>query len=110
MPRIRYSEAARSDLARLHRFLAELDEGTADRAIDTIIKGIEYIEAHPTSGQPLQDRPHVRRSVIDFGATGYLVFHKRYEKQGFSFIARIVHQREWYDEESIGLVEEKPVK
>jgi hypothetical protein len=48
----------------------------------------------------------VRRSVIDFGATGYLVFHKRYEKQDVNFVARIIHQREWYDEASIGLTEE----
>ena len=106
MPRIKYSEASRGDLERLHQFLAQYDVNIADRALDAVIEGIDYIEAHPSSGSPMPDRPNVRRSVIDFGATGYLVFHKRYEKQDVNFVARIIHQREWYDEASIGLTEE----
>ncbi len=104
---IKYSNAARSDLARLHQFLAQYDEKIASKALDTIIKGIDYIEMYPSSGSPLADRPGVRKSVIDFGATGYLVFHKRYEKQDVNFVARIIHQKEWYDEATIGVAQEK---
>jgi len=106
MSRIKYSEAARDDLARLHQFLAHYDKNIADRAIGAIIEGIDYIAAHPISGSPLADRQNLRRSVIDFGATGYLVFHKRYERQDVNFIARIIHQKEWYDEANIGLAQD----
>lgn len=78
----------------------------AERALATIIEGIDYIAAHPLSGNPLAERQNLRRSVIDFGATGYLVFHKRYERQDVNFIARIIHQKEWYDETNIGLAED----
>lgn len=93
-------------MARLYAFLAQYDESVAAQAIDTIIGGIDYIGEHPSSGIPISDRQHVRRSVIDFGATGYHVFHKRYEKQNTNFVARIIHQKEWYDEATIGLPEE----
>lgn len=104
---VKYSDTSRADLARLYAFLAQYDGNVADKALDTIIGGIDYIEAHPSSGAPLSDRQNVRKSVIDFGATGYLVFHKRYEKQDMNFVARIIHQKEWYDEATIGLAEEK---
>jgi plasmid stabilization system protein ParE len=106
MSRIKFSQTARGDLVRLHQFLAQFDENVAHRAIDEILAAVDFIEAHPNSGHPLPDRPFVRRSVVDFGATGYLVFHKRFEKQDVSFIARIIHQKEWYDEASVGLAEE----
>ncbi|MFY9259643.1 MAG: type II toxin-antitoxin system RelE/ParE family toxin [Gallionella sp.] len=104
---IKYADTSRADLVRLYVFLAQYDESVAAKAIDTIIKGIDYIGEHPSSGTPISDRQHVRKSVIDFGATGYLVFHKRYEKSDTNFVARIIHQKEWYDEAVIGLVEEK---
>lgn len=106
MSRIKYSESARNDLARLHQFIAQYDENIAERALAAIIEGIDYIAAHPLSGSPLAERQNLRRSVIDFGATGYLVFHKRYERQDVNFIARIIHQKEWYDETNIGLAED----
>ena len=104
---IKYSASSRADLARLYEFLAQYDDNVADRALDSIIEGVDYIKAHPTSGTPVSDRHNVRKFVIDFGVSGYLVFYKRYEKQDLNFIARILYQKEWYDEASIGLTEEK---
>lgn len=104
---VKYSDAARADLARLYQFLAQYDDNVAGKALDAIVEGIDYIGANPNSGAPLPDRPYVRKFVIDFGATGYLVFHKRYEKQDVNFVARIVHQKEWYDEAGIGLAQEQ---
>lgn len=104
---VKYSDISRADLLRLYTFLAQHDENAADKALNAITEGIDYIEAHPLSGAPLPDRQNVRKFVIDFGATGYLVFHKRYEKQDMNFVARIIHQKEWYDETTIGLAEEK---
>ncbi len=104
---VKYSDTSRADLARLYAFLAQYNENVADKVLDAITEGIDYIEAHPSSGAPLPDRQNVRKFVIDFGATGYLVFHKRYEKQNMNFVARIIHRKEWYDEATIGLAEEK---
>ena len=106
MSLIKYSDKSRADLVCIHAFLDQYDTLVADKAISTIIEGVDYIGEHPTSGTPLADRQNVRKSVIDFGASGYLVFHKRYEKQDVNFVARIVHQKEWYEAETIGLAEE----
>ena len=71
------------------------------------IAGLDYLEAHPDTGAPVEDRPQVRKSIVVFGASGYLIFHKRYEKINPTLVARIIHQKEWYDEQTIGLAEEK---
>ena len=104
---IKYSDTSRADLARLYTFLAQYDENVADKALDAIIQGIDYIESVPLSGTPLPDRQNIRKTIIEFGATGYLVFHKRDEKQDMNFVARIIHQKEWYDVTSVGLEEEQ---
>lgn len=103
---VKLSDNARVDLERLYDFLAQYDLSIANRAKNTIIDGLGIIEKLPMSGSPVSERPNVRKLVIDFGATGYLVFHKRYEKQGMNFVARIIHQKEWYDEATIGITEE----
>ena len=56
---VKYSDAARADLARLYKFLAKYDETVAGKALDAIVEGIDYIEANPTCGAPLPDRLYV---------------------------------------------------
>jgi len=106
MSYIKLSDKARSDLPRLYDFLAQFDTSIADNGIDAIIKGLEYLESHPSNGSPLEDRPNVRKSTIDFGSSGYLIFHKRYEVLDKNLVTRIIHQKEWYDAKTIGLSEE----
>lgn len=107
MSRIKISDRARGDIMRLYDFLAQFDLTVADNGNDAIISGLEYLEDHPNSGSPVEDRPNVRKSILAFGASGYLIFHKRYEEMDLSLVARIIHQREWYDAQTIGLAEEK---
>jgi plasmid stabilization system protein ParE len=104
---IKISASARADIQRLYDFLAQFDATVADNGNGAIIAGIEYLEAHPDSGAPIEDRPQVRKSIVVFGASGYLIFHKRYEKIDTNLVARIIHQKEWYDAKTIGLAEEK---
>jgi plasmid stabilization system protein ParE len=106
MSRIRISDRARDDIVRLYDFLAQFDLTVADNGNDAIIAGLEYLEAHPNSGAPVEDRPNIRKSIVAFGASGYLIFHKRYEKMDLSLVVRIIHQKEWYDAQTIGLAEE----
>lgn len=103
---VKLSDKASADLERLFRFLMQFDAFVAKRAIDTVIDGIEILKVDPYRGSPLSDRPNVKKLVIEFGASGYLVFHKRYENQDTNFVMRILHQKEWYDEASIGLSED----
>ncbi len=102
MASIKLSAAARVDLQRLYEFLAQFDLDVADRGNAAIIEALEYIQAHPQSGSPLEGRSNVRKSIVAFGASGYLIFHKRYEATDINFIARIIHQKEWYEASAIG--------
>ena len=44
--------------------------------------------------------------VVDFGASGYLIFHKRYESTDVNVVVRIIHQKEWYDATTLGLADD----
>ena len=103
MSRVKFSDVARQDVVRLRAFLAQYDAVIADRAIQTIFDGIETLSINPFNGSPVADRPMVRKLVISFGATGYLVFHKYYEQLDVSVIATILHQKEFYEPQTIGL-------
>lgn len=107
MSHIKLSDSARGDIKRLYDFLAQFDLTVADNGNDAIIAGLEYLEAYSNSGSPVEDRPNVRKSIVAFGASGYLIFHKRYGTIDTNLVARIIHQKEWYDPQTIGLDEEK---
>lgn len=103
---IKLSATARGDIQRLYEFLAQFDLTVADNGNDAIIAGLHNLETHPNSGAPVADRPNARKFVVAFGASGYLIFHKRYEKTDTNLVARVIHQKEWYDAQTIGLIEE----
>lgn len=105
MPRVKLSDAARIDIQRLYDFLAQFDLTAEDSSNDAIVAGLDYLETYPLSGSPVEDRPHVRKSVVAFGASGYLIFHKRYERTDTVLVARIIHQKEWYEIGAIGTQE-----
>lgn len=103
MSRVELSAAASGDLKRLYEFLAQFDLGVADNANDAIATGLAYLAVNPTSGSLLEDRPNTRKYVVDFGASGYLIFHKYFEKTDVTFVARIIHQKEWYDAQKMSV-------
>jgi len=103
MSRIKLSAAARADIKRLYEFLAQFDLTVADNGNNAIVSGLQYLQEHPNSDTLLEGRPTVRRLVVSFGASGYLIFHKRYEKLNTNLVVRIIHQKEWYDAQTIGL-------
>ena len=83
---------ARDDLQQLFDFLAVFDEAVAHRGIDAIDDGLFQLEQAPNSGSPVPDRPYTRKLVIDFGSSGYLIFHKRYEGTDTTVVLAILHQ------------------
>ncbi len=84
------SGPARRDLQRLHNWLADVNPGAADRAVDAIVSGILSLEDFPERGRPL--RGGIRELRIDFGRDGYVL---RYRAQnGDVIITRVFHGRE----------------
>ena len=106
MSQIKFSETAQFDLKRLHNFLNKFDANIADDAIEVILSAIEHLMVSHSGGSPVIDRPNVRKLVIDFGETGYLVFHKYYEKTDVTLVSTILHQKEYYNIQTIGLKSE----
>lgn len=93
MPRIKWSDLAYLDLARLHAFLAPLSRETANRAIRAIQKGVQPLAEHPGIGRLVDDMPpEFREWIVQFGNGAYIV---RYEIVGKQVvILRIRHSRE----------------
>jgi plasmid stabilization system protein ParE len=77
MPRLRWSEAALLDVARLYEFLAPKSRDAAKRAIKTIRQGIKALGRHPEIGRPVEELPlEFREWVIEFGGGAYIaVYH-----------------------------------
>ena len=106
MSHIKLSGRARNDVKRLYEFLAQFDFGVADNGNAAIVAALEEITVKPFNGSPIEGRPNVRKIVVDFGESGYLIFHKRYEKQDMNLVTAILHQKELYDTKTIGLTSE----
>jgi plasmid stabilization system protein ParE len=103
MPSVKFSDFANQDLLRLFDFLAQYDRHIATRAIKAILDVVDVLEHAPYRGSPLQDRPDTRKLVVDYGATGHLVFHKYDPKTDVVQVARVLHQKEGYSVTTIGL-------
>jgi plasmid stabilization system protein ParE len=93
MPRLIWSPAALSDVARLHRFLAAKNRGAAQRAVQAIRAGLAALAAHPEIGRPVDDMPpEFREWVVTFGSSGYVVLY-RYDGREVVILA-VRHARE----------------
>ena len=102
MPRVILSERAQSDLGRLYEFLARVDEGVADSAIETIIASFERLEQMPLLAPLVEGRDDIRKFIISFGQSGYLAFYEYIHSTDTVVISTIMHQREKYFFESVG--------
>jgi plasmid stabilization system protein ParE len=107
MSHIKLSEIARLDLVRLYAFLAKYNQSTAVDGLDTVHAGMAYLEKNPFSGSPLPNRKMARKYVIEYGASGYLIFHKYNPITDTVQISTILHQLENYDPDTVGLDAEK---
>lgn len=103
MSSIKLSAVTRLDLVRLYDFLAQYNQSTAVDALDALYKAMAYLQDHPFSGTPLPDRKLSRKYVVEFGARGYLIFHKYNPTTDTVQISTILHQLELYEPKTIGL-------
>jgi plasmid stabilization system protein ParE len=93
MPRLKWSQAALLDVARLHDFLASNSPEAAKRAIKAIRQGVKALGKHPEIGRPVEELPpEIREWVIEFGSGAYVALYHYDGKQ--VVILAIRHGRE----------------
>jgi plasmid stabilization system protein ParE len=76
MPRLKWSQAALQDVARLHNFLAPKSRDAAKRAVKTIRQGVKALARHPEAGRLIEEMPsEFREWVIEFGHGAYIALY-----------------------------------
>lgn len=76
MPRLKWSQPALMDLARLHAFLAPKSQDAAQRAISSIRQGVKLLGNHPELGRPVEEMlPEYREWIIEFGQGAYMALY-----------------------------------
>ena len=77
MPRLKWSERALLDVARLHEFLAPKSRDAAKRAVKAIRQGVKALGKHPEMGRPIDEMPpEFREWVIEFGSGAYIALYR----------------------------------
>jgi plasmid stabilization system protein ParE len=93
MPRLKWSQPALLDVARLHAFLVPKSRDAAQRAVRAIRQGVKALARHPQSGRPVEELlPEFREWVIEFGHGAYIALYHYDGKQ--TVILAIRHGRE----------------
>jgi plasmid stabilization system protein ParE len=93
MPRLRWSQAALLDVARVRAFLAPKSRDAAKRAVKAIRQGVKVLGKHPEIGRPVEEFPlEFREWVIDFGHGAYVALYPYDGKQ--IVILAVRHGRE----------------
>jgi addiction module RelE/StbE family toxin len=93
MPRLKWSQPAVRDLARLHAFLAAKNLDAAKRAIRALRQGVKALSKHPEIGRPIDELPvEFREWVIEFGHGAYVALYHYDGKQ--VVILAVRHGRE----------------
>jgi len=82
MPRLRWSQPALLDVARLYDFLVSKSRDSARRAVKAIRQGIKELRKHPEIGRPVEEMPpEFREWVIEFGHGAYVALYHYDGKQ-----------------------------
>lgn len=91
---LRFTEAARADIERLYRFLADQDIPTADAALDALAQAWELLRRFPFSARKADNaNPFLRELVIPFGGAGYVALFEIDDATTVTILA-VRHQRE----------------
>jgi len=93
MPRLRWSQAALQDIARLYRFLAAKNRDAGQRAVLAIRQGARSLAKHPGIGRPVEEMlPGFREWIVEFGHGGYVILYHFDGKE--AVILAVRHGRE----------------
>ncbi|HJP99822.1 MAG TPA: type II toxin-antitoxin system RelE/ParE family toxin [Rhodanobacteraceae bacterium] len=92
--RIQFAEAARTDIERLYRFIADQDIPAADAALRALDKGWEMLRSFPFSARRVDvANPFLREMLIPFGNAGYVALFEIDDDTTLTVLA-VRHQRE----------------
>lgn len=92
--RIRFSGAARADIERLYRFLAEEDPRAATDALHTLGKAWELLNRFPfTARKADPSNSLLSELVVPFGGAGYVALFEITDASTVTVLA-VRHQRE----------------
>ena len=76
MSRLKWSQSALLDVARLYDFLAAKSPDAAERAVRAIRQGVKALGKHPEIGRPVEELPpEFREWVIEFGSGAYIALY-----------------------------------
>ena len=76
MPRLKWSQPALLDVARLHNFLVSKSRDAANRAVKAIRQGVKALGKFPQMGRPVDELPpEFREWVIEFGSGAYIALY-----------------------------------
>jgi len=76
MPRLRWSQQALRDIARLRAFFLPKSAEAARRAVATIRGGVSALATHPEIGRTVEEMPtEFREWVIEFGQGAYVALY-----------------------------------
>ncbi|MGO9864995.1 MAG: type II toxin-antitoxin system RelE/ParE family toxin [Terriglobales bacterium] len=93
MSRLRWSQPALLDVARLSDFLVPKSRDAAKRAVKAIRQGMKALGKHPEVGRPVEEfPPEFREWVIEFGSGAYVALY-RYDGKEVVILA-VRHGRE----------------
>lgn len=93
MPRLKWSQPALLDLARLYAFLNDQSSEAARRAVKAIRQGVKALAKHPRMGRPVEDlSPEFREWIIEFGNSAYIALYRHDQKE--VVILAVRHGRE----------------
>ena len=82
MTRLKWSEPALRDVARLHAFLFPKSRDAAKRAVKAIRHGVKALVKHSEMGRPVEEMPlEFREWVIEFGHGAYVALYHYDGKQ-----------------------------
>ena len=93
MPRLKWSQPALLDVARLRDFLHTQSPEAARRAVKTIRQGVKALGKNPRTGRPVEDLPpEFREWMIEFGSSAYVALYRHDSKE--VVILAVRHGRE----------------
>jgi len=76
VPRLKWSQPALLDVARLYNFLEPKSRDAAQRAVRAIRQGVKALGKHPQMGRPVEEMPpEFREWVIEFGHGAYIALY-----------------------------------
>ncbi len=81
------------DVERVRDFLEERNPEAAKRALATIWRALQQVQAFPQIGAATAD-PDIRQIAVRFGASGYIVRYTRLPDTGDILVTRLWHGRE----------------